>query len=151
MEVTAKVPCVLQVKSVSRLSKRNQELTYESRKRQSIPKSCHGCFEIRRMEVLVNPLSLHRGVHICPYQWDLFHSGWMSTSSLNQLVGGKGHTALRGIPPPSSVILMVISSVPSTTMTLIAGRAFSFSAPKRSTIARREFLSSSKRIWDLFL
>ena len=58
--------------------------------------------------------------------------------------------ALRLIPPPSSEILIVMSSVPSTIINLIGGRDDgSVSGPKRSTTARREFLSSSKRICDL--
>jgi len=58
--------------------------------------------------------------------------------------------ALRLIPPPSSEILIVMSSVPSTTISLIGGREDgSVSGPKRSTTARREFLSSSKRMCDL--
>ena len=58
--------------------------------------------------------------------------------------------ALRLMPPPSSEILIVMSSVPSTTISLIGGREDgSVSGPKRSTTARREFLSSSKRMCDL--
>jgi hypothetical protein len=58
--------------------------------------------------------------------------------------------ALRLMPPPSSEILIVMSSVPSTMTSLIGGREDgSVSGPKRSTTARREFLSSSKRMCDL--
>jgi hypothetical protein len=56
--------------------------------------------------------------------------------------------AERGMPPPSSEILIVISSLPSTTMTFMGGRRVS-SVPKRSTTARSEFLRSSKQMWDL--
>jgi len=44
---------------------------------------------------------------------------------------------------------MVISSLPSTTITLTGGKLSSLSTPYRSTTARREFFSSSKQMCEL--
>lgn len=57
-------------------------------------------------------------------------------------------SAERGIPPPSSEILIVMSSEPSTTMTLTGGNESSLSTPYRSTTALSEFFSSSKQMCD---
>jgi len=42
--------------------------THQSRQRQSVSKTGHRGFEVTRLEVTVNALSLHRCVHICPNQ-----------------------------------------------------------------------------------
>ena len=55
--------------------------------------------------------------------------------------------ALRGMPPPSSEILIVMSSLPSATMTLMMGKD-ELSTPWVSTTARREFLRVSNSICD---
>lgn len=55
-------------------------------------------------------------------------------------------TALRGIPPPSSEILIVMSSFPSATMTLTVGK-LSQSTPCLSTTALSEFLRISNIMW----
>ena len=68
----------------------------------------------------------------------------VTTATHVQIIG----MADLGIPPPSSDILMVISSEPSTTTTRIGEKLSSLSAPKRSTTARKEFLRSSKQMWE---
>lgn len=52
-----------------------------------------------------------------------------------------------GMPPPSSEILIVMSSLPSAIMTFVTGKA-SLSAPCVSTTARREFFKVSNSICD---
>jgi hypothetical protein len=54
--------------------------------------------------------------------------------------------AERGMPPPSSEILIVMSSLPAATMTLIGGYS-SASVPWVSMVARSEFLRISKSMW----
>jgi hypothetical protein len=44
----------------------NAHVTYQSRQWQSIPKSCHRSLEIASLKVLINALSRHSRVHVCP-------------------------------------------------------------------------------------
>lgn len=81
--------------------------------------------------------------------WSIFASNPSSLIVVYRYVQISG-IAERGMPPPSSEILMVMSSEPSTTTTLMGGNESSLSTPLRSTTARSEFLSSSKRMCELF-
>lgn len=65
-QITSKIPRILSTIHISTNPDKRAHVTYQSRQWQSISKSCHRSLKIGSLKVLINALSRHSRIHVCP-------------------------------------------------------------------------------------